>query len=1004
MDVQKILLSFFTLLLLGIYGCSGGGGGSDVSSATIDASGGVVISSDNLAKLTVPPGAVSDPVGLTIDQANNLQDNFGIAYNFGPDGLNFSLPVIITIQYGDNDLPQDVSENELVLAEWNGSVWMPLASSWSEPVSNSVSGSTSHFSTYGIVLKQALPNTAPTVNNFSFSVVAGSTYNGVLTGDDADNDPLIYRFINTGAQGTATLADANAGTFSYVANTNASATDTLTYVTNDGESDSTIGTVTITFVTQLPPNTTPAVNDFSFSVVAGSIYNGVLAGNDADNDPLNYRFINTGSKGTATVTDANAGTFSYSADTNASGTDTLTYVANDGESDSTIGTITVSFTSQAENRLLWVTKTQWGSGVAVLTSPSIPGSISCGEDCFTHLIEGTQAVLLAIPTLGSFTAQWEGCDIVNGLECTVNMTSDRFVNVTFNTVTNVTMPQNDNNGIYALRWSCIIPTVCNGSYRIQETDNEDFNYYSEYSYVIPADPFLGARGFSDKADGVYCYRVSPLLSGSDANWSKPVCVVIDKLERASVGFNGSQANGNSYDVNISPYGHSVVFSSEATNLVSGDVEGYRDIFFRDSDGGSFFRASAISGAGGNGDSYLPVMTPDERYIAFFSHAGNLDYLDDNGGGDYFVYDRTTRNIERVSINNSGQSPFGGSFFPALGMSWNGRFVVFSTSSDLDAGTDDPNFATDVYVRDREYSYTSNISKGLNNTPTVRDASNPVISGGTGFYIAYESYADNLVANDNNNTSDIFLYNMWTSNIVLVSTNASGGQANGESHNPSISADGRYVAFDSLATNLISGDTNNQRDVFVKDMLTGEVKRVSENEGVEGNGWSYYPKISAKGDHIAFQSSATNLSQYDVNNADDIFIKYFPSDTLIVVNTANRSSSQANDYSGGPAISAEGMYVGFMSSADNLLRFLSTIDVFSYNDSNEASDVFVYSNKNSIMSPSTEDSDDDADGLTNIYELTVSFTLPFNIDTDGDGFSDKVEVDAQTDPLNPNVYP
>jgi len=918
MNKQHISSSFLIAAMITLLAaCGGGGGGSSAPSYNMDASGGTVTSTDNRAAVIVPAGAVSNPVTLSIEPVNGMQGNVGTAYDFNPDGLSFAVPVTITIQYDDADVGQNMDENDLVLAMWTGSTWSQIIGSGSDPVNNIVSGETTHFSTYGIVPFQLLTNTPPVVADFSFSVQEGATYSGMLSGSDADSDPLTYRFVNTGTQGTATITNAATGAFTYTANTGAA------------------------------------------------------------------------------------------------GTDSLTYVANDGSSDSNTGAVTVFFPTLPASHLLQVTKADWGSGQVVLTSPApTDPPLNCGDGCYTYLTDGTQAVLTAYPTAGSTTVQWSGCDVASGTTCTVNMTADRYVTATFNAIVDAAVPQNDNNGTYALRWTCS-GAACTTSYLIQEAGDETFAVNTEYSYSSP-DPITGAKGFSTKADGVYCYRVTSQLLAPLVNWSKPVCVVVNRLERDSVGFRGEQAAGDSFDIHIAPYGHSVVFSSTAANLVSGDTEGFRDVFFRDTDGGSFYRASAVNGVGGDGDSTNPVMTPDGRYIAFFSDAGNLVATDSNGSGDYFVYDHTTRLIERVSVNNSGQSPQTGNFIPGLDMSWNGRYVVFSTSSDLDGGTDDTNFEQDVYLRDRAYGYTFNLSKGLNDTVATGDALNPVISGSTGRYIAYESDADNLVANDTNNVSDIFLYDMRaaTTTTTLVSTNESGAQANGPSYNPSITADGRYVAFDSFATNLVPGDTNNQRDVFVKDTVTGKIWRVSETETmvggspviVQGNGSSYYPRISAQGYRITFQSQATNLRTSDTNNNDDVYIKYMPTATLTgplaFVNRVNGTAIDANNFSGGPAISADGMYVGFMSMADNLIRYSSIIDAAAYNDTNGGSDVFTYSLKNSSFAPPAENADNDGDGLTNIYELTVSFTLPFNADTDGDGVNDKDEVDAGTDPLDP----
>jgi Tol biopolymer transport system component len=142
----------------------------------------------------------------------------------------------------------------------------------------------------------------------------------------------------------------------------------------------------------------------------------------------------------------------------------------------------------------------------------------------------------------------------------------------------------------------------------------------------------------------------------------------------------------------------------------------------------------------------------------------------------------------------------------------------------------------------------------------------------GRYVAFESWASNLVDGDTNYSYDVFVHDRWTGETTCVSIASDGTHGNNFSYSPSISANGRYVAFSSDANRLVSGDTNNSTDVFVHDRWTGETTRVSiASDGTQGNDVSSDPSISADGRFVAFQSSASNLVISDTNNASDIFV-------------------------------------------------------------------------------------------------------------------------------------
>ena len=183
----------------------------------------------------------------------------------------------------------------------------------------------------------------------------------------------------------------------------------------------------------------------------------------------------------------------------------------------------------------------------------------------------------------------------------------------------------------------------------------------------------------------------------------------------------------------------------------------------------------------------------------------------------------------------------------------------------------------------------------------------------GRYVAFLSYAANLVTGDTNAVADIFIKDIQTGATTRVSTSATGAQANAASEKLSISSDGRYVAFRSVAGNLVAGDTSGKWDVFVKDTTTGAIVCASTG----GNGDAGWPAISADGNWVTYPSLATNLVSGDTNNQRDIFKADAHTGAVTRVNT-DVTSSQANNTNGAPSISGDGRYVVFWSAATNLI--------------------------------------------------------------------------------------
>ena len=373
---------------------------------------------------------------------------------------------------------------------------------------------------------------------------------------------------------------------------------------------------------------------------------------------------------------------------------------------------------------------------------------------------------------------------------------------------------------------------------------------------------------SISADGRYVAfgaMANNLVSG-DTNGQNDVFVhdrQTKETTRVSVASNGTEGNGNSQISRIPPSisadGRFVTFISEASNLVSGDTNGQNDVFVHDRQTKETTRVSVASdGAEGNLNSWSPSISADGRYVAFESSAENLTDDDHNGWNDIFVHDQQTGKTTRVSTASDGTE--GNSYSSDCSISADGRFVAFlSRASNLVNG--DTNDRVDVFIHDRQTGQTTRVSEY---------SSYPSLSA-DGRYVAFES------------SEDVFVHDRQTGQTTKVSVASDGTEGDNASSSPSISADGRFVAFWSKASNLVSNGTNDRVDVFVHDRQTGQTTRVSTaSDGTEGNECSWYPSMSGDGRYVAFESRATNLVTGDTNSWQDIFVHdrrlntiYFP---------------------------------------------------------------------------------------------------------------------------------
>jgi Tol biopolymer transport system component len=404
-------------------------------------------------------------------------------------------------------------------------------------------------------------------------------------------------------------------------------------------------------------------------------------------------------------------------------------------------------------------------------------------------------------------------------------------------------------------------------------------------------------------------------------------------QRENLSSSETQANGSSFNSALSGDGRYLVFESDANNLVPGDTNGAKDIFVRDRLLGTTERVSVDSNELQSNavDFWAPVLaiSADGRFVTFTTDATNLVAGDTNGVFDVFIRDRQLGTTERVSVDSNGVQANGVNHESSL--SRDGRYIAFrSYASNLVPG--DTNGHSDIFVRDQLAGTTERVSVGTNGNEADSNNQNAAISA-DGRYVAFTSYATTLVTTDTNNFPDVYLRDRVNNTTERISMGTGGQEPNGACHSSSISADGRFITLQSDATNLVSGDTNVSWDSFVYDRQTGTTDRVSiSTSGAQGGSFFVQypsPVITADGRYVVFSSEAGNLINGDTNGVFDVFMR----DRLLGTTervSVGTESVQGNATSMIPFISENGRFVSFTSASNN----------FESNDTNQAMDIFV----------------------------------------------------------------
>ncbi|HUA67349.1 MAG TPA: hypothetical protein VMA13_02270, partial [Candidatus Saccharimonadales bacterium] len=464
----------------------------------------------------------------------------------------------------------------------------------------------------------------------------------------------------------------------------------------------------------------------------------------------------------------------------------------------------------------------------------------------------------------------------------------------------------------------------------------------------------------------------------------------DTTAVASVATDGTQANGRSYDAAMTPDGRYVTFASQASNLVPNDGNGIPDVFVRDMVARTTALASvgAIQNSSSSATMATPQITPDGRYVTFYSSAVGM-VAGASGNGDIYVRDLSAGTTIQASAAALGimQSAFGGSvsgvssYCPQI--SDDGRYVVFKCSTisvpsvtailvyDQTAGTttiittnaigtlpDDENrYGPEITPDGRFIAYASQEPPGggtnssvyvwdsLNDTnilvstdgagvPTNTISDSPVISP-DGRYVAFRSDATTLVTNAVSPGFHLYLRDLQfgTTKLVDADTNGVGSTDVGYTF-PSMSDDGQVVVFDAPDGDLVSGDVNNALDVFARDTVAGTNELISQRDSTlvpeTGDALTRISPYSISGDGrwMVFESFANDLVPNDTNGACDVFLRDLWTGQITLVSTGLNGGPALGGNSDSAVISANGRYVAFASAATNLTADVVTnINIF-----------------------------------------------------------------------------
>jgi Tol biopolymer transport system component len=348
-------------------------------------------------------------------------------------------------------------------------------------------------------------------------------------------------------------------------------------------------------------------------------------------------------------------------------------------------------------------------------------------------------------------------------------------------------------------------------------------------------------------------------------------------------------------------------------------------------------------------AWRTAISPDGRWVAFETHSTDLDPAATTLVNRVYLHDRVTGQLELISVTPGGLGATKNAGVASV--SEDGLFVAFAGGDELAPG--DSNGKTDILVRDRAAGTTELVSVSSDEVQANADSLDSSISA-DGRYVAFDSAADNLVAGDGNGKTDVFLRDRLTGQTTRLSVATGGGEANGHSSNPALSLDGQHVAFESNATNLDPFAANGATHIYVHDVATGVTERVSI--ALDGGPLllqAANPGLSADGRIVSFDSWSNNLVVGDTNATNDVFAHDRDTGATTRVSVSS-TGAQANDYSG-MIFNSDGADEHTISADGRFVVYSSEATNLVPGDSNVREDLFVHDRDTGLTTRASLDS-------------------------------------------------